>query len=247
MAIYAEYARVYDRSGQLTFSLQMLPYLESLLERHPVQGKNMLDLACGTGTVAVAMARGGWQVHAVDASAEMLVEARAKANDGGLPIEWSLQDMRHFTVTQPVSLVTCLYDSMNYMLTDEDVLSTFRRVFRALQPGGLFLFDMNTAWAFATFWDDETYFTDTGELAVVFQSVYYPARQRTTVTVTCFQREGDLYRKIVERHTEQAYPAEQIATLLTDVGFRVEAQYDCFSFNAPTPTSGRIMWAARRP
>ncbi|HHX65293.1 MAG TPA: methyltransferase domain-containing protein [Chloroflexi bacterium] len=249
MAIYAEYARVYDRSGQLSFSLQMLPYLETLLERHPVAGRTMLDLACGTGTVAIAMARTGWKVIGIDQSAEMLAEARAKVKDIEIDLEWSRQDMRRFTLPEPVHLVTCLYDSMNYMLTNEDLLATFRRTFRALHPGGLFLFDMNTAWAFATFWDGDTYFTDTPNLSVVFQSLYYPTKQRTTVTVTCFERDADsgLYRKIVERHTEQAYPPEQVSTLLTDVGFRVEAQYDCFSFHAPNETSGRIMGVARHP
>ena len=59
MAIYQDYAAVYDRSGQLAFSLKMIPYLARLLERHPVAGHTLLELACGTGTVAVAMAQAG--------------------------------------------------------------------------------------------------------------------------------------------------------------------------------------------
>ena len=106
---------------------------------------------------------------------------------------------------------------------------------------------MNTAQAFEAMWNDDTYFTDSGELAVVFASRYDDVHQRTFVTVTCFQQEGDLYRKIVEHHTEQAYPEEQIATLLTDVGFDVSARCDCFTFREPSDESTRIMWIARRP
>lgn len=258
MPIYADYAQVYDRSGQLKFSLDMLPYLARLLQRHPVAGQRMVDLACGTGTVALAMAAEGWRVHGIDGSAQMLAQAAAKAAETGetaaegeppVEVTWSQQDMRTFSVAEPADLVTCLYDSMNYMLSDADLLAVMRSVRNALASGGLFLFDMNTAWALNTFWDGQTYFSDDGQLAVVMESNYDELRQRTTVQVTCFERleSQDLYRRIVERHTEQAYPMEQVATLLTDVGLRVEASYSCFSFRAPTATTARIMWVARKP
>lgn len=247
MTIYHEYAAVYDASGQLAFSLRMIPYLNLLLTRHPVEKRVMIELACGTGTVAIAYADAGWRVYGIDGSADMLAQARAKAMGNSAQVIWSQQDMRSFVVPERVGLVTCLYDSMNYMLTNKDLLAVFRRVHDALLPGGLFLFDMNTVAAMAQLWDDETYFSDANDLSVVFQSQYDDRIQRTTVQVTCFQRVQDaLYRKIVERHTEQAYPREQIATFLTDVGFAIEGHYDCPSFADPTDDTHRIMWVARR-
>jgi ubiquinone/menaquinone biosynthesis C-methylase UbiE len=247
MAIYQDYAEVYDASGQLAFSQRMIPYLDRLLERHPVSGRSMAEIACGTGTVAIALAEAGWRVHAVDSSAAMLAQAQAKAQGRDFHISWAQQDMRQLMLSERVSLATCLYDSMNYMLSDEDLLSTFRHVHDVLLPDGLFLFDMNTAWAMAALWNGETYFSDTNDLSVVFESVYHSRQQRTTVKVVCFERVDDLYRKIVEQHTEQAYPPEHIATLLTDVGLHVEAQYECFTLGEPTPTTFRIMFVARRP
>ncbi len=246
MSIYKDYARVYDQSGQFAFSLKMIPYIGRLLESHPVEGHVFLELACGTGTVAIAQAEAGWQVYAVDGSAEMLAQARQKAEGSGVHVFWSQQDMRHFVLPERVHLATCLYDSLNYMLTNDDLLAVFRCVYESLLPGGLFLFDMNTAWVMATLWDDETYFSDDDEITVILKTQYDSTRQRTAITVVCFQREGDLYRKIQEHHTEQAYPPEQIATLLTDVGFQLEAQYDCFTLKEPSPTAYRIMWVARR-
>ena len=70
-----------------------------------------------------------------------------------------------------VHLATCLYDSLNYMLTSDDLLAVFRRVYAALLPDGLFLFDMNTAWVMATLWDDETYFSDDDNLTVILKSL----------------------------------------------------------------------------
>jgi len=251
MDIYREYATVYDASGQISFSLRMVPYLQRLLEQHPVQGRTLLELACGTGTVAIAFAGAGWRVYGVDGSAEMLAQARAKAegmgpcNQGSPPI-WSQQDMRHFVLPERVHLATCLYDSLNYMLTSDDLFAVFQGVYRTLLPGGLFLFDMNTAWAMATQWDDETLVTDGEDLTVIFQSTYDAERQRVSLVATLFQRVGELYRKIVEHHVEQAYPEEHIATLLTDAGFRLEASYHCFRTTPPTASTGRIMWVARK-
>ncbi len=247
MTQYGDYAQVYDRSGQLAFSLKMIRYLRTLLERHPVEGRRLLELACGTGTVAVAMAREGWHVHGVDGSDGMLAEARTKAAEAGVEIALSRQDMRTFSLPERVDLATCMYDSLNYMLTSDDLLAVFRRVYATLEPGGLFLFDMNTAYALAVLWDDEVHLSDDEDMTVIFDSQYEGQRQRVTVRATVFERQGALYRKIQEEHTEQAYPPEQVATLLTDAGFCVEAHYDCFSFVRAYDESYRIMWAARKP
>ncbi|NLT74650.1 MAG: class I SAM-dependent methyltransferase [Chloroflexi bacterium] len=250
--IYKDYAAVYDASGQISFSEQMIPYLGRVLARHPVPRGRLLDLACGTGTVAIAMALQGWEVTGLDGSEAMLTEAREKARALGdaLPsgaLLWRHGDMRHFRLDTPVDLATCLYDSLNYMLTDQDLLATFRRVHAALRPGGLFFADMNTAYALETYWADQTYVTDSPELTVIMDSDHDQAIHRTTVTVTCFQRTGDLYRKIQETHLEQAYPNEHVATLLSDAGFRVEASYACFSERPPDEYTTRVFWVARKP
>jgi ubiquinone/menaquinone biosynthesis C-methylase UbiE len=79
LTIYSEYASVYDASGQIAFSEQMIPYLRTILDRHPANKGALLDLACGTGTVAIAMALQGWQVIGIDGSETMLAQARTKA------------------------------------------------------------------------------------------------------------------------------------------------------------------------
>ncbi len=245
-AIYREYARVYDRSGQLAFSLRMIDYIKTLLCRHPANGRTLLELACGTGTVAVAMARAGWHVYGVDASAAMLAEARSKIETHQADVIVSQQDMRHFVIPERVHLVTCLYDSINYMLTSDDLAAVIRRAYDALEPGGLLLFDMNTPYALETFWDDDTHVTESEGLTVIFTSKYDERHQRSTVVATIFERKGDVYRKIVEEHVEQAFPMEHVATLLADAGFAIEAHYNCFSLRESNDETYRIMWVARK-
>ena len=84
-------------------------------------------------------------------------------------------------------------------------------------------------------------------LSVVMQGEYDDRQQRAIVVVTCFERVGELYRKIASSIPEQAYPLEQVATLLMDTGFKIEANYDCFTFREPGPETLRIMWVGRKP
>jgi SAM-dependent methyltransferase len=105
VGIYERYAEFYDESGQIGYSLRMIPYLWQVLERHGFQGNSALDLACGTGTMALAMAQRGWRAYGVDASAAMLAQARRKAEEAGLPLLLSQQDMRTFILPERVDSV----------------------------------------------------------------------------------------------------------------------------------------------
>lgn len=246
MAIYQEYASVYDRAGHYEFSLAMIDYLTKVLNRHETKEQTMLDLACGTGTLAVAMAQEGWSVIGVDGSEAMLEQARIKSRGASVDVTWRQEDMRDLSVDRPVALVTCVYDSLNYILESDDLAKVFRNVYRSLTKGGRFIFDMNTAYALSELWGDQAYVSEHPGLTRIALIGYNRRRQRTTIKIICFVKEGDLYRKLSEVHKEQAYPREHVDTLLCDAGFDIEAAYDCFSFDPPDDDSGRILWVARR-
>jgi ubiquinone/menaquinone biosynthesis C-methylase UbiE len=248
MTPYDQYARVYDDSGQIAFSLRMIPYLQELLQRHPVPGRSMLDLACGTGTVALSFAQQGWEVYAVDASAAMLDQGRSKAEESGLTLTFSQQDMRQFVLPHSVALVTCLYDSLNYMLTLADLKKVFDRVAGVLAPGGLFLGDMNTQVTLEELWGNNTFFVDREAMSLVLRSGYESATRLSTVHIVGFVRRPDgTYSRFDEHHTEIAYETEQVQVALDGAGMQVEASYECFLFSQPNSRSRRIMWAARMP
>ncbi len=248
MSIYERYAAIYDRSGQIGFSLRMVPYLLELLEKRGFRGQAMLDLACGTGTVALALASRGWRAYGVDASAAMLAEARRKAAEVGLPLLLSQQDMRSFLLPERVDLVTCLFDSLNYMLTVEDLQLTFARVAAHLKPGGLFIADMNTIYALSEIWDHNTYFSDSEELAVIMESEYEREARIARVRLVAFARrpseDGGLYERIEETHVERAYPERTVAAAIARGGLEVLERYECFTFDPPTSRTPRICWLA---
>lgn len=248
MALYDDYARVYDESGQIAFSLKMIPYLDKLLQRHPAPMHSMLDLACGTGTVALSFAQQGWEVYGVDASANMLEQAKRKMEQTGQQVAFSQQDMRQFVLPHPVGLITCLYDSLNYMLTLADLQLVFQGVAAALLPGGVFMGDMNTREMLQLVWDNNTFFVEGKNIAIVMVSSYEPETGLSTVDVVGFvRRENGLYERFQERHVEAAYEKEQVEVALEAAGLHVEAAYECFGFDPPDEETRRILWVARKP
>lgn len=246
MSIYERYAEIYDRSGQIGFSLRTIPYLQQILERRGFEGRTMLDLACGTGTIALAFAQQGWRVYGVDASPAMLAQARAKAAEAGASLLLSQQDMRSFVLPEPVDLVTCLFDSLNYLVAVEDLQMTFARVAAHLRPGGLFICDMNTIWALREIWDHNTYFQDGDDLSIVMQSEYSDEAHIVAVKVVAFVRRDGLYERIEETHVERGYPERSVSAAMERAGLTVLERYEAFAFNPPNSRSPRIMWLATR-
>ncbi len=247
MSIYERYAEVYDRSGQIAFSLKMIPYLQELQRRHVPPGRVMLDLACGTGTVALSYAQQGWEVYAVDASEAMLAQAKRKARDSGVCPVFSLQDMRCFVLPRRVSLITCLYDSLNYMLSLSDLRQVLERVAAALEPGGLFMADMNTIEMLEHVWDNNVFFVEGESLAIVMQSHYVEDTRLSSVQVIGFVKQSDgRYERFEELHTESAFERAEIVAAAERAGMHVEADYVCFGFEPAREETHRIMWIARK-
>jgi SAM-dependent methyltransferase len=245
---YEEYAAIYDRSGQNSFSLLMDLYLRDLLRQHPLSGRTMLDLACGTGTLALMLAERGWQVLGIDRSAAMLDEAERKAaeHDEELDLRFQQGDMRDFTITQPVDLVTCCYDTLNYLTDEADLRRCFRAVARALLPDGLFCFDLATDYFLKHYWQGvELEEFDAG--TQIMQSHYDHASGFSTLVLTGFiEVTPGQYRRFREVHVERGYPQALVCACLAEAGFVVEAVYDCFTMQPPNERSLREMFVARR-
>ena len=118
--------------------------LECVKKHSDIEVKDICEAACGTGSMACALARRGYHVVASDISEDMLSAADRKANAQNLPIRFVLQDMRRSVMYAQKDLYLCLLDSMNYLLTKDDILSALSSAKSCLKPGGLFIFDMNS-------------------------------------------------------------------------------------------------------
>jgi SAM-dependent methyltransferase len=250
----------------------MSQYLGEVLARHPVAGRHALDLACGTGTLALILADQGWKVIGLDSSAAMLAQARAKAANVATAgrVTFVQGDMRDCiptndqrpTTNESVAtfgrssfvvrrssfdLVTCVYDSLNYLLDERELAACFGAAARALAPGGLFVIDMNTRYFLEHDWGTCDVIEQPGFIQIE-QSYFDAATDCSTMALTGFVGDDETgYRRFDETHIERAYGPETVEQLLRAAGLDVEGAYDCFTFQPVAERTQRIAWVARKP
>jgi len=142
MRNYERLSQVYDY-GWYRFPEQYLGLVEKLLNEHDIRQARILDIACGTGSLAVSLAKRGHVVHGIDLSPEMIALARSKSTE--MPnVSFEVQDMTDFIMHDKFDLITCAYDAINYVLDINGLKAMFSRVAQSLDKSGLFVFDSNT-------------------------------------------------------------------------------------------------------
>jgi len=243
------FAQVYDKAGFSSFSERMIPYIDQNLERLNFQPESVLDLACGTGTAAILLAKRGLRVYGVDGSQHMLRIAKQKAAEEKVRVEFLLSDMRSFTIPGKVDLVVSLYDSLNYIAKLEELVSVFVRVREHLKENGCFMFDMNTLYNMKYGWDNRfSVFWITDDIFAIESNVHNQKRRTTTKSFTFFvKREDELFERILEEHTERGYTANEIEAALTDAGLELVRCYECFTFTKPQLQARRIFCIGKNP
>ena len=146
-------------------------FLERLFRKSRIPVRSVLDLACGTGTIACLLAERGYRVIAADGSEEMLTQAAAKAAGLESPPLFLHQAMPRLRLLQPVDAAVSTLDSLNYLTRTRDLRETFRRVCRWLRPGGQFIFDVNTPYKLRRM-DGQMYMDETEESFCVWRTFF---------------------------------------------------------------------------
>jgi ubiquinone/menaquinone biosynthesis C-methylase UbiE len=244
--MYQKFAYVYDKIGSDQFSKKMFKYTLRLLARLRYRPKSVLEIACGTGTVAVMWAKRNVTTFAIDSSADMLSLAKKKARQKKVRIDFSRQRLTNFSVSQQVDLVTCFFDSVNYLLTMNDLTACFKAAFNALYDGGYFIFDANTPEAMKLLWGSEIYADETEDVAWIWKNCYFPKIKQAEIRATFFVRKGNIWERFDEIHSERGYTVTELKRALKSVGFKIVNTYDCLRFVNPDRKSVRVAIVAKK-
>ena len=246
MDAYTSFAAVYDTFMDNIPYEEWCDYLCSLLKEYGVEDGLLLDLGCGTGSMAELLDDAGYDMIAVDNSEDMLQIAMEKRGESGKNILYLLQDMREFELYGTVRAVVSICDSMNYLPEYEDLVTTFRLVNNYLDPDGVFIFDLNTIYKYEELLGDRTIAENREECSFIWDNSYDPETMMNQYDLALFIREEqDLYRKFEETHFQKAYSIETIRQAITEAGMEFAAVYDAFTRNEPKPDSERIYVIAR--
>lgn len=244
MDIYGDFANIYDDFIDAPYE-DWAQYIEEIWRRHGAAPKMVLDLACGTGSLTHILAEKGYGMIGVDASAEMLTIARQKG-DGDGQILFLHQDMRQFELYGTVDAVICVCDSINYLTNPADLARVFALVRNYLNPGGMFVFDINSEHKYENILADNTFAHICDDAAYIWENYYDLQEKINEYDITFFVKTDDAhYHRFEETHIQRAYSVQEINSALARANLEYLAHYGELTFDAPNPDDARIFFVAR--
>ena len=218
---YDSFARIYNKHWGSNFIPLVLPILEKYLFTRLPANARILDLCCGTGQLDRLLTDRGYQVTGIDGSEEMLRFARENAPAA----EFVLADARSFELPDTYHAVISTFDSLNHILSLEELTDAFKNVYNSLRKGGLFLFDMNMAAGFKKDWHDEFSIVEEDDVCIV-RSRYNPDEKVALFMATIFYR-NDGWQRSDLTLKQRCYSEDEVLPALGKAGFTETNSYAC--------------------
>ncbi|HHX11558.1 MAG TPA: class I SAM-dependent methyltransferase, partial [Clostridiales bacterium] len=245
MGQYTSFAAVYDMFMDNVPYDQWTDYLVHLLNKYGIHEGLILELACGTGSMTRRLSNKGFDMIGIDSSEEMLTIARDKSADKDSSILYLCQDMREFELFGTVAAVVSVCDSMNYITSEEDLLDIFKLVNNYLDPKGLFIFDLDTEYAYKEIIADQTIAESREEGCFIWENTYYEEEMINQIDLTLFipaeeKNSNNLFVRQEETHYRRAYSIDTIKRLIEKAGMEWVTAFHTLSEDAPRKDSERI-------
>ena len=245
MDAYHNLAVSYDRlTNDVDYESTVVFYYD-ILAREGLKPRTAVDLACGTGSVALLLAKKGLEVVAVDLSEEMLTVAQQKAQELPKPPRFICQPLQELRLYKGVDLAVCTLDSLDYITNPDDCKEAIRRIYKALNPGGIFIFDVNTPEKLRAM-DGQVFLDEDEDVYCVWRGQFDEKTNICSYGMDLFQRRGEVWKRSFEEHREYAYSESQLREYLKEAGFTSIAVYADREFCAPRPGEQRIYIKARK-
>lgn len=253
MNAYDRLASVYD------LFMEEVPYstwadvVDRLFQQYGVEKGIVAELGCGTGNFTEQLANRGYDMIGIDCSQQMLSMAMQKQQENKNPnrILYLLQDMTAFELYGTVSAMVSVCDSLNYILSKRLLKEVFRLVQLYLDPGGLFLFDLNTIYKYEMVLGNCTIAENRDMGSFIWENFYDREQKRNTYQLTLYLKKmgqnakANLYERFEEIHQQQAYSIAEVTQLLQETGFTVLEIKEAYSLGLPTEKTERICIVAK--
>jgi len=247
----------YDKLAQLYDDLMAdAPYEEWMAftlkawEKYGIQPKKVADLGCGTGSFIRYLLENDLEVYGVDLSASMLTVAREKLQRShpGHKVTLSCQDIRQLHLAEPMDCILSFCDTLNYITEDQGIKDVFHRVYHALKPGGLFIFDVHTPYMVREVFGNEVFVETDEQVSYIWQCEYIEERTEVIHHLTFFvQEEGNRYCRYEETHHQRAYSVQNLENWLYEAGFMQLSITSDFTFEPISDQSERAFFIGMKP
>ncbi len=225
MASYESFAEVYD------MYMDNVPYekwcqnLIALLKNAGIKEGIVAELGCGTGKMTRRLQRAGFDMIGIDCSYDMLGIAMEK---GPSDILYLCQDMREFELYGTVAAIVSVCDSMNYLTEDGDMEAVVRLANNYLDPGGVFIFDMNTKYKYRELLADHVFAENRDEGSFIWENEYDEESGINAYDLTLYIKDEtlDVFYRYEEEHFQRAYDLEEIKEAIASCGMVFVDAYD---------------------
>jgi len=240
---YETFSEIYDLLGYHSFTKHALTRTQQFLAESGLVVHRLLDLGCGTGHYAIAMANMGIEVTGVDGSRGMIKQAKKNSSRKSDTPTWKVGSFTSFRAAGTYDLITCWFDSLNHLTTDRDLLACFRRVRKQLAPGGAFLFDVNTPVAFRERWCMTNY-QSTPTYTIHAHGLADPGSDFGWLEIEAYVKRGRKYERYKMPFVQRGLTAPLLKNLLTKSRF-CDVSIEAFEPGDRLKDATRLLVSAR--
>jgi SAM-dependent methyltransferase len=248
--IYGQYealASFYDGLNPDVDYKEWADFVEDIFKEYgKIETKIVLDLACGTGSMSVELAKKGYEVIGVDLSPEMLMISQQKAYDEGQSILFLNQDMCEIDLYGTVDACVCCLDSVNYVTEKERLKKCFSLVNNFMNDGGLFIFDVNTPHKFKNTYGNNAYILENENVLCAWQNSFDENTGICEFDLSFFvEGEDGLYERFDEEQVEKMYTDQELRTLLNECSFEVLGVFSDYKYKEQRENDERWYYVCR--
>lgn len=245
MECYKEFAHIYDEliNSDINYK-EWASQILKICDELKVNRKDYLDLACGTGNITGELVSEFNSTWAVDLSYDMLTEAETKLRGNRNNIKFVCQDITELNLNRRFDLITCCLDSTNYILEDSKLKEYFSGVLNHLKDEGIFIFDINSYYKLTEVLGNNVYNYDDENVTYIWQNSLED--DIVDMYLTFFAKQGELYKRFDEQHSERAYKCEEIETILNEIGLKIVVKMNNYEDKDIEDSAERIVYVVKK-
>jgi len=229
-----DFASIYNERWA-RWSEQVWPFLREQVAKHHPGARTWLDLCCGCGALLRFTYDGDFESVGVDLSPHQLRWARKNVPGA----QFIREDVRRLRLGRTFDVITCMYDSLNYLRTKRDFSTALLAARRHLADRGILVFDVNTFEGLQDTWC-RTSAIHNPKWTIVIETSFDAKKALGRCRITGFVRKGRSYRRFEEEHIERGYRAAEVEDLLARVGLSYRT-YDGYTHGRPKRRSARLL------
>lgn len=244
--IYSVLAHIYDTLMEDVNYEDWADYIDQLIQEHAPDAKKILELACGTGSVSLLLDELDlYDLTSTDVSPTMIEKAREKAIKKGAKVTFRTMDFLNIDLREEFDLVFMVFDSLNYLHSEEEILKLHDQVARVIKPGGCFIYDFttprNSRRAIEYLHNEE------GVSPNHYR--YYRTSDfdaKNNIHINEFEIEQldkqhkNIEQRFVEIHRQKIYTLDQVLSIVGKTDFQIQAYYKGFTLKKADNRSLRI-------